>query len=132
MGRRSGTLYNEDMKRDNFIKGRQGESEAVRFLEKKGYEIVERNFATRFGEIDVICKKGELLVFVEVKAKTGDDFGEPWEMINKRKMIQVKRVAKFWLVREKLGEVASRIDVIGVWLDSGEIKHWENVEGEWG
>lgn len=126
------------MKQFNYLKGQVGEEAAVKFLRKKGYEILERNFRTKFGEIDIIVKekrKGATLpkiVFVEVKTKSGEEFGEPWEMVDGRKVGQVRRMAELYLMFKRLGEEACRIDVVGVWLDSlGEverIEHWEDVQ----
>lgn len=136
------------MKKDNIKKGMIGEEAAVTYLKKKGYQIVERNYRTRYGEIDIICEhqgphKGSeplccsplcaepTLVFVEVKTKTGERFGEPWEMVDRRKLEQVKRIATMYLKNKRLGEPLCRIDVVGVWLDGSEkvekLEHWENV-----
>lgn len=125
------------MKQFNYLKGQVGEKAAEEFLRKKGYQILERNFYTKFGEIDIIAKekrKGATLpktVFVEVKTKSGEEFGEPWEMVDERKIGRVRRMAELYLMKKRLGEVACRIDVVGVWLDiEGEvekIEHWENV-----
>ena len=129
------------MKQGNIEKGAIGEQAAVKYLKKKGYKIVEVNYRTRYGEIDIICETegSELrrgvaeptLVFVEVKTKTGEQFGEPWEMVDSRKLGQIKRIAKMYLIKENLGEPLCRIDVIGVWLRIDEsiekLKHWENV-----
>lgn len=127
------------MKQFNYLKGQVGEEAAEEFLRKKGYQILERNFQTKFGEIDIIAKekrKGATLpktVFVEVKTKSGEEFGEPWEMVDERKIGRVRRMAELYLMKKRLGEVACRIDVVGVWLDiEGEvekIEHWENVGG---
>jgi len=130
------------MKQFNYLKGRVGEEAAEEFLRKKGYQILERNFRTKFGEIDIIAKQhlrgersshlGGVLIFVEVKTKSGEEFGEPWEMVDERKVGQVRRMAELYLMKKRLGEAACRIDVVGVWLDiEGEvekIEHWENVE----
>lgn len=120
------------MKQFNYLKGQAGEEAAEEFLRKKGYEILERNFYTKFGEIDIIAKKDGVWVFVEVKTKSGEEFGEPWEMVDERKIERVRRMAELYLMKKRLGEVACRIDVVGVWLDiEGEvekIEHWENVE----
>ena len=126
------------MKQDNKKIGAIGERAAEELLRKKGYEILERNFQTKFGEIDIIAKEkrsalgGPITVFVEVKTKSGEEFGEPWEMVDERKIGRVRRMAELYLMKKKLGEVACRIDVVGVWLDiEGEvekIEHWENVE----
>lgn len=130
------------MKRDNFKKGKIGEEAVAVYLLKKGYQVVERNYRTRYGEIDIICEKGILkgseplsskpaLVFVEVKTKTGERFGEPWEMVDRRKLEQVRRIATMYIKNKQLGEPLCRIDVIGVWLDGSErvekLEHWENV-----
>ncbi len=125
------------MKRDNKKVGAIGEQVAEKFLRKKGYEIIERNFYTRFGEIDIIARekrKGRTLpvtVFVEVKTKSGDQYGEPWEMVGRKKLRQVQNMATVYLTKNGLGEVPCRIDVIGVWLDHDrqvdKLEHWENV-----
>ena len=124
------------MKQDNKKVGAIGEEAAALLLRKKGYQILERNFRTRWGEIDIIARvkwKGRTLpfVFVEVKTKTGEQYGEPWEMINRNKYQQVKNMAQVYLTKNGLGETACRIDVVGVWLDLEheveKIKHWENV-----
>ena len=110
-------------------------------LRKKGYQILERNFRTRWGEIDIIAKlplsrsgnviTGNVIIFVEVKTKTGDQYGEPWEMTNQQKYQQVKNMAQVYLTKNGIRETECRIDVIGVWLDLdhqvNKIEHWENV-----
>lgn len=126
------------MKQDNKKTGAIGEKAAGEYLKNKGYEILESNFYTRFGEIDIIAKKNGKWIFVEVKTKSGGTFGEPWEMVNQRKLQQVKNMAQVYLTKNGLGEVACRIDVVGVWLDPtsrkasrdavAKIEHWEDVE----
>ncbi|HSV94648.1 MAG TPA: YraN family protein [Spirochaetia bacterium] len=108
------------MKNQNKITGNKGEVLATQYLEKKGYRIEERNFRTRFGEIDIICWDAQTLVFVEVKTKIGHDFGEPEEMVNKRKMSQVKRMGEVYLLNNKL-EAACRVDVVAVVMKDGEV-----------
>lgn len=122
------------MKQDNKKTGAIGEAAAVQFLRKKGYQILESNFGTRFGEIDLIAEKDGMTVFVEVKTKTGDQYGEPWEMVGARKLHQVKMMAQVYLTKNGLGEIPCRIDVVGVWLDREhrvtKIEHWEDVQIE--
>lgn len=108
------------VKNQNKITGNKGEVLATQYLEKKGYRIEERNFRTRFGEIDIICWDAQTLVFVEVKTKIGHDFGEPEEMVNKRKMSQVKRMGEVYLLNNKL-EAACRVDVVAVVMKDGEV-----------
>ncbi|AKM78966.1 TPA: YraN family protein [Candidatus Beckwithbacteria bacterium] len=117
------------MRQHNVARGKQGENLAVKFLQEKGYRILERNFRTRFGEVDIVAKDGQALVFVEVKTKSSDSFGEPWEMVDERKLEQVKKMAQVYLQSKNYNQQSMRlrIDVVGVWLDSGKLKHWQAV-----
>lgn len=122
------------MKQNNRKTGSKGEEFAAEYLAKKGYEILERNYREKYGEIDIVsrCKvKGEsFIVFVEVKTKTEGEYGEPWEMINKHKLKQITNMGHLWCMQNHYRGLV-RIDVVGVWLDAmGEVervKHWENV-----
>jgi len=118
------------VKKENFKTGRLGEDLAVSYLEKKGYKIVERNFRTRFGEVDIICYNGKNLVFVEVKTKIGHDFGEPEDMVNKGKISKVKRMGEVYLI-EKGMDLFCRVDVVAIVLDEEKrverIDHYEAV-----
>jgi len=89
------------MKFNNKVTGNRGEELATEYLRKKGYKIEERNFRTRFGEIDIVCWDGQTLVFVEVKTKIGHDFGEPEEMVNKGKLERVRRMGEIYLEIKK-------------------------------
>ncbi len=105
-----------------------GEKIAEKFLRKKGYQIIERNFTTKWGEIDLICSKDKVLIFVEVKLKIGDQFGTPEEMVNKRKINQVKRIAETY--RTNLEQ--KRIDVVAIVLRTDKktaerISHYKSV-----
>ncbi len=95
------------MKSNNKLTGKKGEDLATEFLENKGYLIVERNFSTRFGELDIVCLDGEILVFVEVKTKIGHDFGEPEEMVNKTKLGQVQHMGEVFIEMNNLTVVDS-------------------------
>jgi putative endonuclease len=102
---------------------------ATEYLEKKGYKIRERNFRTRFGEVDIICLDGQTLVFVEVKTKIGHDFGEPEEMVNKRKLSQVKKMGEMYLQDNGLN-VACRVDVVAIVLTKdSEVERLEHYQG---
>ena len=103
---------------------------AAKFLEKKGYEIVERNWYNRYGEIDLVCRQGEETVFVEVKTMAGDSFGSPEDKIDKNKM---KRLAKNAIACAAIKKIdIYRIDAVCITLDevSNEAKtinHYENI-----
>lgn len=108
--------------------GQIGEALAEKLLKEKGYEILERNFSTRFGEIDRICRDGGILVFVEVKTKKGGAFGMPEEMFTRGKAAKVKRMATLYLQGK---EVPCRIDMVAIVLNEAgrpdRITHYENV-----
>jgi putative endonuclease len=115
-------------KNDNKVTGNKGEILASDYLEKKGYRVIERNFRTRFGEIDIVCQDAQTLVFVEVKTKIGHDFGEPEEMVNKRKISQVKRMGEVYL-QDKGLSVACRVDVVAIVLnDDGSVEKMEHYQ----
>ena len=122
------------MKQFNRDWGRTGELLAEKFLREKGYRILERNFLTKFGEIDLICAKDELLIFVEVKLKKGEDFGSPEEMISPQKIKQVQRIAQLFLLKRP--EIAAkfesfRIDAICIVLGQDNqvlrLNHYESL-----
>ena len=92
------------MKEQNRKTGNKGERAAAEMLAQKGYEILGRNYRNKWGEVDIICKQltangqrqEEYRVFVEVKTKTGEQYGEPWEMIDKHKLKQVENMGHLW------------------------------------
>jgi len=89
------------MKKNNYKKGRAGEKLAESYLIERGFVIIDRNFKTQYGEIDLIATKSKKLHFIEVKLKVGEDFGSPEEMIGKRKILQVVRTAESYLLLNK-------------------------------
>lgn len=95
--------------------GKIGEDAACDFLKKKGYQILERNWGNKWGEIDIIAKDKEIIVFVEVKTKIGINFGTPEDMINPRKLNQIQRLASTYPQSQNS---QLRIDVIAIILNS--------------
>jgi len=123
------------VKQFNFQKGQRGEEIASIYLTRKGFRIIEKNFSTRFGEIDLIGINKDRLVFIEVKLKIGDMFGTPEEMVNRRKLLQVQNTATAYM--QKNTEIAVKyplrqIDVVAIVLGSSgdviRIEHYESVE----
>lgn len=94
--------------------GQVGEKLAKNFLKKKGYTIVESNFRTRFGEIDIVAKEGDLLVFVEVKARRSVLHGLPEEAVNFRKQNKIVHAALEYIHQKDLGDISWRIDVVSI------------------
>src|SRR2546422_11304508 len=93
------------------VLGEEGERAAARFLEARGYRILERNYRTRRGEIDLIAEDGRMLVFVEVKVRLDDRFGGPAAAITRAKQARIARLAQQYLVWRRVGDRACRVDV---------------------
>lgn len=118
------------MKQLNRIKGGEGEEIAAQFLKKKGYEILDQNNSTKWGELDLIVSKNDILIFVEVKLKTTEDFGTPEEMIGKSKLAQIKRTAEMYLLNNSdMAKAYDRyqVDAICIVKETGRITHYENL-----
>lgn len=110
---------------NNKIVGAIGETMAQKFLKKKGYKIVEKNFNTPLGEIDIIARIKDLIVFVEVKDRSTKKFGLPREAVTPNKQQKIKTVALLWLKKNNLFESKVRFDVVEI---IGEIvNHIENA-----
>jgi len=104
------------MKKDYKVKlGRLGERLAEKFLKRNGCEILERNFYTRYGEIDLIVRDGEDLVFIEVKARTSNRYGYPEQAVDSRKVQNLFKAIQIYL-RDKRLEEFWRLDVVSVEL----------------
>jgi putative endonuclease len=124
------------MAEHNYV-GQLGESLARKFLEEKGYKILEQNYKTRFAEIDLVtsvpgrlASGGEKLVFVEVRTKVGENFGTPEDTINRQKLWKVLQNAKFYSAF-KGWQGPERIDAICIVLrpdlSVGRLTHHENI-----
>ncbi|OPY73048.1 MAG: hypothetical protein A4E62_00662 [Syntrophorhabdus sp. PtaU1.Bin002] len=94
--------------------GQEGEERAVRILKKEGYRIIERNYRTRFGEIDIIAEEKDYLVFVEVKKRNTPAFGDPFHAIDARKRQHMIKSALFYLKNHNCFDRRVRFDVVGV------------------
>ena len=109
--------------------GKQGEELAEKFLSKKGYEILERNYRKYRGEIDLIAKDQDCLVFVEVKTAKSDRFGPPIFRVDARKKKQLGKIAMAYYQEKELFDQDSRFDVVTVTFSGGQpiIEHIENA-----
>lgn len=106
--------------------GTSYEIKAEEYLMQKGYKILERNFRNRQGEIDIIAKGGEYFCFVEVKYRTTNEFGSPLEAVDYRKQNQIRKVALYYLMKNKLSEwTPCRFDVIA--FEGEKLTHIENA-----
>jgi putative endonuclease len=96
--------------------GKKGEELAVRFLKKRGYRIVDKNYVCKMGEMDIIAKEKDTLVFVEVKTRTSTIFGPPQLAVNPTKQMQLSKVALSYLKAKQLEDVKARFDVVAILL----------------
>ncbi len=102
--------------------GLKAEDYAVCFLTKKGYVILERNYRTRFAEIDIIAQQGGFLVFIEVKARKNTRKGFPKEAVGFSKQKKISLAAEYYLREKKLSNVRARFDVVAIIENSSGIE----------
>jgi len=96
--------------------GKQGEEIAIRFLKKKGYRILIRNYVCKMGEMDIIARDKDTLVFIEVKTRASTAFGPPQLAVNSTKQMQLSKVALYFLKEKALEDVKARFDVVAILL----------------
>ena len=94
--------------------GRQSELLAAKFLVKQGYKILASNYSTPAGEIDIIAKEKDVIVFVEVKARRSDRYGSPERAITKTKQRKISMVALSYLKENRQSNAKARFDVVTV------------------
>ncbi len=108
------------VKPEHLRRGERGENLACRHLRRNGYKILYRNFRGRTGgEIDVVCRDGNTLVFVEVKTRGSEDFGRPFETIRADQQKRISRGALAWLRMLDNPDILFRFDVVEVLIAKG-------------
>lgn len=110
----------------------KGEDAAARFLERRGYEILERNWSCPAGEADIIALDGDTLVFIEVKTSSDIDKGFPEEAVTDEKRTRCERIAAYYLRDSNHGEISFRFDTIGILVlgsNKATLKHHINAFG---
>ena len=111
--------------------GQFGEEQAARYLRRRFYSILERNYRCRFGEIDLIARRGGTLAFVEVKLRKDDRFAEAREFVGRQKQERILRTAQLYLLQHQT-DLQPRFDVIEIYAPDGEhgrvrVNHIENA-----
>jgi putative endonuclease len=116
------------MKSQNSLLGPEGEDLAVSYLKEKGFTIICRNYKTPLGEADIVAADNGVTVFLEVKTRSNERFGEPFEAVNARKREKLKKIALYYQ-KHKDARAAIRFDVVSIKLkDSGYlIEHIEEA-----
>jgi putative endonuclease len=109
--------------------GRWGEQAAAEYLEQKGYTILERNFRAEHSEVDIIARQDNVLVFVEVKARSSNRYGYPEHSVTPRKKMHIMSAAEKYILEHPEFQTW-RVDVIAVEGETGEAKivHFENIQ----
>jgi putative endonuclease len=108
------------MSRARVVLGKTGEDLACEELERRGYAIVARRYRRRGGDIDIIARDGETMVFIEVKAREGRDFGEAAEAVTAFKRRRIARLAADYMARRRCRhDCPCRFDVVSIHLDAG-------------
>lgn len=102
--------------------GECGEDLACRELRQRGYVILDRRYRTRFGEIDIVARDSDVLVFVEVKARVGDRFGAAAAGVTGWKRRRIARMAADYLARHGLSDLPCRFDVVAIDIGGGQLR----------
>ena len=121
---------------DHLETGREAENRAAALLRSRGWTVLDRNYRAPRGELDIVARDGEYVVFVEVRARHSDDFGDPVETVGAAKRAALRRAARAWLAAHAMEDEPVRFDIItfgGAELD--EVARYEDVfgfEDPWG
>ena len=108
--------------------GTRGEKLACQFLKRSGYKILYRNFRGRTGgEIDIVCRERDTLVFVEVKTRTREDFGRPFDAVDRDKRKRIARGGLAWLRLLDDPDILFRFDVVEVIIAEGQQPRFELI-----
>ena len=109
--------------------GKEGEKIAAVYLKKNGYEIIEINFRCPIGEIDIVAKEKNDLVFVEVKTRKSIELGYPEQAVGMRKQKKMSQLALWYMQKRKIADTNARFDVVAITLipEKNEVKLIKNA-----
>lgn len=111
---------------NNRESGIKGELLACEYLKNKGYKLIKpHGFTSKFGQIDIIAKDGDDLVFVEVKSRESSTYGMPYEAVNAEKRRKIILTARYFITVNKLFDTNIRFDIVSILRDN--ITHFENA-----
>lgn len=119
----------DSVPKSNYEKGRMGEKIAVKYLRSRDFDIISTNYRTSFGEIDIIARDKEYIVFIEVKFRKRSEYGFPRESVGKFKQKNIVKTAYNFIMENNLSNIDFRFDVIEI-LD-GFVEHIENAFEDW-
>ncbi len=119
----------DSVQKSSYEKGRMGEKIAVKYLKSIDFDIISTNYRTSFGEIDIIARDKEYIVFIEVKFRKRSECGFPREAVGKFKQKNIIKTAYNFIMENNLSNIDFRFDVIEI-LD-GFVEHIENAFEDW-
>ena len=110
--------------------GKTGEDLALDFLKSHSYSVLEKNFRSKFGEIDIIAEKNHSLYFIEVKTRSNLNHGAPYEAVNKRKIYHIKKASQYYLLKNKFEAYKLKVAVFSILIENGkvDVKFWDNID----
>lgn len=110
--------------------GKIGEDLALDYLKSNGYLVLQRNFTSKFGEIDIVAQKGLSLYFIEVKTRSNLKYGEPFEAVNKRKIYHIKKAAQYYLLKNNRNDYKLKVAVFSILIEGEnvKIKFWNDID----
>ena len=110
--------------------GKIGEDLALDFLKSHSFSILEKNFHSKLGEIDIIAEKEHCLYFIEVKTRSNINHGKPFEAVNKRKVYHIKKAAQYYLLKNQFESYRLKVAVFSILIEGEkiDIKFWEDIE----
>ena len=112
--------------------GALGEQIGLQYLQDLGYLVIDRNFTTHWGELDLVARKGKTIYFVEVKTKIGDAKGKPYESVTYRKLQNLKRSINLYLLKNDFKSFKLSLAVLSIQLNEDksvkEIKFFDSVD----
>ncbi|MEK7633396.1 MAG: YraN family protein [Patescibacteria group bacterium] len=110
--------------------GKIGEDLALDYLKSHRFSILEKNFHSKFGEIDIVAEKNHCLYFIEVKTRSNLNHGAPFEAVNKRKIYHIKKAAQYYLLKNDYPDYKLKVGVFSILMmgEKPEIKFWENID----
>ena len=112
---------------NNIEKGKLGEEIAFKYILSRGGNVIEKNYRTKMGEVDLIARLNGELVFVEVKSRSNINYGYPSESVNYKKKRKIINVAKYYILENSLENLSIRFDVIEIYFNEKKINHIENA-----
>ena len=120
------------MKSHHITTGKKGEEDGVVYLRKMGYKVLERNFKTPFGEIDIITEEAGYIVFIEVKTRRDTSYGMPEEAVHVQKQAKLIKSAQSYLKKNGWLERLARFDVLSILMGDRDGPNFRLVQDAFG